>query len=80
MLEALKGCNKAVGVKQAIKIVEGGKAKVAFIANDADERVISRFKELCLAGSVEIIYVDTMKQLGKACGIDVGTAAACLLK
>jgi len=28
--------------------------------------------ELCRANNVEIIYVDTMAQLGKACGIEVG--------
>ena len=35
--------------------------------------------ELCKANGVEIIYVDTMAQLGKACGIEVGAASVAIL-
>jgi len=35
--------------------------------------------ELCIKNNIPIVYVDTMKQLGKACNIDVGASVACLL-
>ncbi|HEX2944704.1 MAG TPA: ribosomal L7Ae/L30e/S12e/Gadd45 family protein [Clostridia bacterium] len=80
MLEDLRKCNKAVGIKQTIKAVENNSAKAVFIAKDADEKVIGSLKALCLTKSVELEYVDTMKQLGKAVGIEVGASAVCLLK
>ncbi|GAE87403.1 ribosomal L7Ae/L30e/S12e/Gadd45 family protein [Acetivibrio straminisolvens] len=79
MLEVLKNGNKTVGLKQSMKAVEALKAKQVFIAKDADERVVGRIKELCIENNIPIVYVDTMKQLGKACNIDVGAAVACLL-
>jgi large subunit ribosomal protein L7A len=79
VLEALKNSNKAIGIKQTLKAVENNIAKVVFIARDADEKVTAPLKDLCMSNSIEIVYADTMKQLGKACGIDVGASAVCIL-
>jgi large subunit ribosomal protein L7A len=80
VLEDLKSSNKTVGLKQSMKAVEKMTAKQVFIAKDADERVVGRIKELCQKNNIPIVYVDTMKQLGKACDIEVGASVACLLK
>ncbi|NLK88347.1 MAG: 50S ribosomal protein L7ae-like protein [Clostridiaceae bacterium] len=80
MLEVLKGSNKAIGIKQTLKAVENGAAEKVFIARDADEKITGNLKELCQANGVEIVYADTMKQLGKAVGIEVGASTACILK
>lgn len=80
MLESLKGSNKTIGIKQSLKAVENGNAKTVFIAKDAEEKVVGKLKTLCEEKSVTVVYVDSMKQLGKACGIEVGAAAATLLK
>jgi large subunit ribosomal protein L7A len=80
VLEVLKSSNKAVGIKQTVKAVESNAAKVVFIAKDADEKVIASLKELCLSKSVEIVYAESMKQLGKSCGIEVGASTVCILK
>lgn len=80
MLERLKGENKVIGIKQSLKAVEGGTVEIVFIANDAEEKVVKDLKELCIKNNIEIMYVETMRQLGKACGIEVGAATACILK
>ena len=80
MFESLKTSNKTVGIKQTLKAVEKAAVKQVFIAKDADERVVSKIKELCEKGNIQITYVDNMKQLGKACGIDVGAATVSILK
>jgi large subunit ribosomal protein L7A len=80
VLEALKNANKAIGIKQSLKAVENDMAKLVFIAEDAEEKVTGRIKELCKEKSIEIVTAESMKALGKACGIDVGAAAACMLK
>ncbi len=80
MLDVLKNGSKAIGIKQTLKAVENDTAKVVFIAMDADEKITGSLKELCLSNNVTLEYVDTMKQLGKAVGIEVGASAVCLLK
>ncbi|HEY5586039.1 MAG TPA: ribosomal L7Ae/L30e/S12e/Gadd45 family protein [Ruminiclostridium sp.] len=80
MLDELKHCKKAVGVKQSTKAVEAGIVASAFIAKDCEQRVSRGIIELCEKHSIPITYVDSMKQLGKACGIEVEAAIACILK
>lgn len=80
MLDILKSGNKAVGIKQSLKAVEANNVKIVFLAKDADEKVVSGLKELCAKNAIQIEYVDTMKQLGKACGIEVGASVVCILK
>lgn len=80
MLEILKSGNKAIGIKQTLKAVESNNARIVFIAQDADEKIVSNLKALCLSNAVELEYAESMKQLGKACGIEVGASAVCLLK
>lgn len=80
-LEALNQAEKkAVGVKQAEKSVVRNNAAQVYIANDADERVTEKLLELCRENNVEVINVESMNELGKACGIHVKAAAAAILK
>lgn len=80
MLDNLKSSNKVVGIKQTAKVLENNSAKLVYIAKDADPRVLNNIIELCRKNSVEIVYEENMKLLGKACGIEVGAAVACILK
>lgn len=80
MLEELKSKDKVIGIKQSLKAVENGSVKTVYIAKDADEKVVSPLKELCRKNALEIVYIENMKLLGKACGIDVGAAAVCIVK
>lgn len=79
MLEDLKNKEKTIGIKQTVKAVENGTAKFVYIAKDADDKVVNVLKELCKKNLIEVVYVENMKQLGKACGIDVGAAAVSVL-
>lgn len=80
-LEALNQAEKkAVGVKQAEKSVVRNNAAQVYIANDADERVTEKLLELCRENNVKVINVESMNELGKACGIHVKAAAAAILK
>lgn len=80
MIELLKTKEKVVGVKQTKKSVEQDKLAAVFIASDADQRVVAPIKQLCEGKNISIHLVDTMKQLGKAAGIDVGAAVVGVLK
>ena len=79
MLDELKTAKKLIGTKQSLKAVRSGKAKKAFIAKDAEANVINPLKQLCEENNVEIVYVETKEELGKACNIEVSAAAAVII-
>jgi large subunit ribosomal protein L7A len=68
-----------IGTKQTMKAVELGRAVEVFVAQDADPRMVTRIIQLCEQQSVKLTLVDTMQNLGKACGIEVGAAMAALV-
>lgn len=68
--------NARIGTKQTMKAVEQGLAAEVFVAKDADPRIVSRIVQLCEQYNVKLTYVATMRDLGKACGIEVGAAMA----
>ncbi|OEF96410.1 ribosomal protein L7Ae-like protein [Vulcanibacillus modesticaldus] len=70
----------SVGLKQTLKAIEQGKAQEVIVAKDADQRLTSRIIQYSEERKIAISYVDSMKQLGKASGIDVGAAAVAVLK
>ncbi|HHY46634.1 MAG TPA: 50S ribosomal protein L7Ae-like protein [Firmicutes bacterium] len=70
---------KTVGTKETIKALERGSVKVLYLASDAEEHVIRDLKALSKAKGVPVVYVDSMLQLGRACGIEVGAASAAIL-
>lgn len=76
---ALKNAKRVIGIKQVTKAVRNHLAKCVYIADDADDRVLSPLKELCEAEGIEVISAASMAELGKACNIEVGAAAAALL-
>ncbi|KNF08013.1 LSU ribosomal protein L7AE [Gottschalkia purinilytica] len=80
MLQSLKEAKKVVGTKQAKRAIINDEVEVLFVAKDAESRVVNGLVDLCKEKSIEIVYVDSMKELGKACGIDVSAASAAILK
>jgi large subunit ribosomal protein L7A len=78
--KALQAEHVKIGTKQTLKVLETGNALEVFVAKDADPRVTAKVIQLCKKAGVTITYVDTMKMLGKACGIEVGAATAALYK
>lgn len=65
-----------VGSKQTVKAVKEGEVQLVILAKDAEARITDPLKKLCIEHGVEVRYVDSMKELGEACGIQVGSASA----
>ncbi len=80
MLHELNTHAKVTGLKQSQRAVTENKARHAFVAKDAERRVTEAFRALCAEHGVEITEVETMRELGNACGIEVGAAVAVLLR
>lgn len=68
-----------VGTKQAVKAIKDGKVKCLVIANDADTKVTSKVLQVAKEFQIPISNVDSMKKLGKACGIEVGASTVAIL-
>ena len=63
-----------IGTKQTLRAVEQDELTAVIIAKDADPRVTTKVIQLCKSKQIPITYVDSMKQLGKACKIEVSAA------
>jgi large subunit ribosomal protein L7A len=53
--------------------------KELIVASDADPRLTSKVVEQALEIDIPILYVDSMKKLGKACGIEVGASTVAII-
>jgi large subunit ribosomal protein L7A len=67
-----------VGTKQTVKAIKGGTVSEVLIASDAEPRVTAKVISTAQEAGVPIIYVDSMKKLGKACGIEVGASTVAI--
>ena len=76
----LKGNRILVGSKQLRKALKAGTVLTVFLARNADPGVTEPIADLCQAADIQPIWGDSMKELGRSCGINVGTAAAAVLK
>ena len=80
MLENLKTAKKVVGIKQIRRALQQDTATCVFLAYDADPALTESVFLHCRDAGVECRWVKTMRELGSACGISVGAAAAAIVK
>ncbi|MCI8526685.1 MAG: 50S ribosomal protein L7ae-like protein [Oscillospiraceae bacterium] len=78
MLEELKTGPSLVGLKQLRKALRDGGVRKVFLARDAEARLTIPIETQCREAGIACVWVETMAELGEACGIDVGAAAAAL--
>jgi len=80
MLEELKTSKKVVGIKQLRRALKERTARTVYLALDADPQLLEPLRAECLSAGAELVEVPTMQELGRACSIDVGAAAAAVLR
>jgi large subunit ribosomal protein L7A len=69
-----------IGTKQTLKAMNNGEISEVFIADDADGQITQEVIDLAEELDIPYQHVDSMKKLGAACGIEVGTSAAAVKK
>lgn len=79
LISLLKEQNKVIGIKQTTKALNQGKVKTLFVSKDAEKHLVQHLEQVAKEKDIEIIYVESMKDLGDACGINVGAAVAAIL-
>ncbi|MDR3086215.1 MAG: ribosomal L7Ae/L30e/S12e/Gadd45 family protein [Christensenellaceae bacterium] len=65
-----------VGTKQLLKSIEREEIREIIVARDAESRVTGSLIEAARQKGLQIRFVETMEELGRSCGIQVGAAAA----
>ena len=67
-----------IGTKQAVKAMRAGQVIQLIIAFDADSWVTDPAILLAKEIGIPIFYVESKRELGKACGIHVGAAVVAI--
>ena len=65
-----------VGLRQAIRLLEEKNVQKAFVAKDADQHILNPLLDLLNEQNIEIVYIETKKELGKMAKLDVPAAIA----
>lgn len=78
--KVLQAKSVIIGTKQTVRALKNDLIQEVIIAEDADVFLTSRVIETAKELNVPITYVDSMRMLGKACGIDVGAATVAIKK
>ena len=71
---------RVVGTKQLLKLLAVDGVSTLYIAGDAQEHIKEKLLPLARQHGVPVVQVDSMDELGRMCGIAVGSAAAGLLR
>ncbi|WP_430789287.1 50S ribosomal protein L7ae-like protein [Virgibacillus flavescens] len=69
-----------IGTKQTLKAMKNGDVSEVILADDADKHLTGKIADLAQELDIPCHYVDSMKKLGTACGIDVGASTVAIKK
>lgn len=75
-LSKLAGKKTVVGAKQLRKALISHRATAVYLAANADPNLTLPLSELSKENGIPFFWVRSMQDLGRACGIEVGAAAA----
>ena len=67
---------KYVGTKQVLKAVQSGEITKVYIGRDVEKNVVEELIQICKKNKIKIVYIKTMKELGKLAGIEIEAATA----
>lgn len=80
MEELRNAVRKAVGTKAVLRALKAGEAARVYVATDTDMFLYQKIVRAVEEAGVRPVRVESGKELGKACGLQIGCAAAALLK
>ena len=78
-LEELRDANVRSGINQCTKALEADLVKKVFIARDADASLLKNILLLADQKGIPVEEANSMKELGQAVSIEVGSAVCVLL-
>ena len=80
-MENLKtAAKKAAGTKAVLRALASKEAARVYVASDIDTFLYQKVTRACADVNVPVRKVESNKELGKACGLSIGCAAAAICK
>lgn len=79
-MEHLDTLPKVIGSKQTAKALQTNQVKVLYLAKDAEQKIVKSIEIKAQEEGIQIVKVPSMKELGRAFGIEVGAACAAILR
>lgn len=79
-LRELAEGSRVVGANAVLRKLKANMTKKIFISDDADKAVTDEIVRIASDMHVPVERVENSKQLGRACALEIKTAAAALLK
>ena len=81
-LEIAKNTGKVKkGTNETTKVIERGQAKLVVIAKDVEPKeIVMHLPVLCDEKKCDYVFVPSKEELGRAVGINVSTASACIVE
>lgn len=67
-----------IGTKQTLRAMKNSEVSEVYIATDADLHLTQQVSDLASELNIPLQYVDSMKKLGQACGIEVKTSTVAI--
>ena len=68
------------GTNETTKAVERGNADLVIVAEDVSpEEIVMHLPELAEEKGIPVVFVDTQDEVGRAAGLEVGSAAAAIV-
>jgi large subunit ribosomal protein L7A len=67
-----------IGTKQTVKAINLGQVKEIIVALDADPRITEAVVQVAKGNRIPIYFVDSKKELGKTCGIQVSATVVAI--
>lgn len=81
MVEELCDPNgRVAGLKQVLRYARLSMLEKIYIARDADEEIVEMLRSISDKHGIPADMTHTMHQIGSACGLEVGSACAGVLK
>ncbi len=79
-MDDLKHEKKVVGFKETTRALKKKEVRKLIVANDAQSHILEPLLRQAEEESIEVDRVETMKQLGRKCGIGLNAAVVALIK
>ncbi|MCL4351291.1 MAG: ribosomal L7Ae/L30e/S12e/Gadd45 family protein [Firmicutes bacterium] len=70
---------RVVGTRETLKKISQNKAVRVYVAQDADAKMVAEVVKATQTRGVPLGYIDSMTELGRLCGIQVGAACATVI-
>ena len=70
---------RVVGTRETLKKISQGAALRVYVAQDAQAVRVREIVRQCELRQIPLTYIDSMAELGKLCGIEVGAACAAVV-